>query len=66
LRWPDAKNQHHEAVMLQGTDEAVVSNTVFPELAQCAFESLADLARVVEFGDALVKELRNPASNRFI
>jgi len=52
--------------MLQGTDEAVVSNTVFPELAQCAFESLADLARVVEFGDALVKELRNPASNRFI
>jgi hypothetical protein len=52
--------------MLQGTNEAVVADPVFPELAEYAFESLADLARVVEFGDALVKELRDTTSDRFI
>jgi len=52
--------------MFQGADEAIVSDPVFPELAECAFESLADLARVVEFGDALVKELRDTTSDRFI
>jgi hypothetical protein len=62
----DAQNQHHQPIMFERTDETIVSDTIFPELAERAFESLADFARVVEFGDALVKELRDTTSNRFI
>jgi hypothetical protein len=62
----DAQNEYYEPIMLERTDEAVVTDTVFPELAQRAFEYLPNLARVVEFGDPLVKELRDTTSDRFV
>ena len=37
-------------------DQAVVANSIFPELAERPFESFADGAGIIEVGDTLVQE----------
>jgi hypothetical protein len=63
---PYAQNEYYEPIMLERTDEAVVTDTVLPELAQRTLESFADLLWVIEFPDPLVEKFENAASDRFI
>jgi hypothetical protein len=62
----NAENQYHEAVVFQGANEAVVSDAVFPELAQPASEPCSDLSRIVKALEALVKKLQNPIRSGLI
>ncbi len=52
--------------MLDGTDDAVVSHAVFPELAQCSLQPFADLMWIIQLGNSFVEKLRNAAGNRLI
>ena len=62
----DAQNEYHQSIMLQRTDEAIVSDTVFPELAQCRSQAFADLTRVIELGNSFVQKLRDPAGDGLV
>jgi hypothetical protein len=55
----DAENEHHEAVVLQRTDQTVISDAVFPEFAESALKSCPDFPGIVEPADALVEEFQN-------
>ena len=61
---PYAQNEYYEPIMLKRTDEAVVTDTVFPELTQGTVQPLADLARIVEFFDAFIEEIEDATSDR--
>ena len=52
----DAQNEYYKPIVFEGTDKPVVSDTVFPELAQGALEPLADLLWVIESPDSLVEK----------
>jgi nucleosome binding factor SPN SPT16 subunit len=46
----------NEPVVFQRTNQAVVANSIFPELAERPFEFFADGAWVIQVGDTLVQE----------
>jgi hypothetical protein len=39
----DAENEHYEPSVFDGTDDAIVSHAIFPELTQCSLQPFADL-----------------------
>jgi hypothetical protein len=43
----DAEDQHDEPFVFKRADKAVVSDLVFPELAQGALKTLTDFSRIV-------------------
>jgi hypothetical protein len=56
----DAESQNEEPVVLDLADEAVISHSVFPELSEFGtLQSLADAARIVQWGDAFVEKLQD-------
>ena len=46
----------NEPVVFQRTNQAVIANSIFPELAKRPFESFADGAGIVQLRDSLVQE----------
>jgi hypothetical protein len=44
----DAEDQYYESGVLDGADDAIVSNAVFPVGTQCALKLFADLLRTLE------------------
>ncbi len=62
----DAEDENNKAVVLERTNEAVVSDPVFPELTQSALQSFPDSPRIVEFSDTLAEKLQNSAGDGFI
>ena len=56
----DAKNQSEQLFVFDLVDEPVIANAVFPKLAELrTVQGLSDAARVVQWGDAFVKELQD-------
>lgn len=53
---PDADNDDYHAVVLERADQTVIPDAVFPELAQCPLQALADPPRIVERFYPLVQE----------
>jgi len=62
----DAENQNYKAVVLKRADDAVVSNAIFPELAQSALKPFADSAGIVKPRDSLVQKSGDASSNGFV
>jgi hypothetical protein len=62
----DAENKHNQTIIFQRTDEAVISDAVFPELAESPLQSFSDFSRVVEWGDPLVEKFENAVRYGFI
>jgi hypothetical protein len=62
----DAENEYHQPIMLQGTDEAIVSDAVLPETAQRALKPFPNLSRVIELGNSFVEKLRNAAGDGLV
>jgi hypothetical protein len=59
----DAENKDYKFVVLKRADDAIVSHTVFPELAEGALQAFSDSAGIVEFGDSIVKKFRDTSSD---
>jgi hypothetical protein len=54
------ENQYHQPVVLDLADEAVVPNTVFPELPHTrALQGFPNAARIVELRYPVMKELQD-------
>jgi hypothetical protein len=62
----DANDDDDQPVVLEGTDQAVVSDTVLPELPQGATKALADSRGIIECRYSLVKELEDAIRYRFV
>jgi hypothetical protein len=63
---PDAEDKYHEPIVIDRADKAVISNAVFPEIAEGAPKSFTDFVRIIESRDSFVKELRDTPSDRSI
>ena len=48
----DAEDEYDELVVLRRADNAVVANTVPPELAESTLQAFANLARIVQLFDS--------------
>lgn len=48
----DFKYEDNEYVLLEGTKNAVIANTILPKMVELSLESLADSARIVQVGHA--------------
>src|ERR1700690_3821259 len=62
----DAEDQHYRAVVLQRANEAVVSDPVFPKLAECALELSSNGSRIIQFFDGLVEKSKNSAGDGLV
>ena len=57
---PDTQYEDEYLLVLDGADEPVVADAILPELAALAtVQSLANAARVVQAGNALVEKLQD-------
>jgi hypothetical protein len=48
---PDADNPNHQPLVLEGADDSIISNAVFPEITQRPLQSFADFPGIVQFLD---------------
>jgi hypothetical protein len=56
----DAKNENDEPVVFDLADEPKITDAVFPKLAEFgAVQGLTDASRIVQWGDAFVKEFQD-------
>jgi hypothetical protein len=62
----DPEDKHDEPVLLKRADDAIVSDTVFPELPESTLETLADFSGVIESGNSFVQEFRDASGDRFV
>lgn len=54
-----AKNEDDDVLVLNFTNDAVISQAISPEFAEiCSLEGMAKATRVFEFGDAISHERR--------
>jgi hypothetical protein len=60
------ENQHYESIIFQRANQAVISDAVFPELAQGTLKSLADLTGIVELFHSLAEKIQDPTGHRFV
>ncbi len=58
---PDADNDDYHEVVPERADQTVIPDPVFPELAQCSLQALADLPRIIERSYSLVQEAEDSA-----
>jgi hypothetical protein len=60
LAVPDAEDEHQKTVVFDLADEAKGADAVSPELAEArALQGLANVAGIVQPGDALLQEFHN-------
>lgn len=57
----NAHNQHHQGVVLQLTDDAVIPHAVAPQFSQTAFQWFAELARVIERRHSVSEIVADPS-----
>lgn len=57
---PEAHHQHHELLVLNPAQDAVVLNTTAPELTEIPFETLAELPGILTTRHACIEERKDP------
>jgi len=57
---PEAHDQHHKLLVFNPAQEAVVLDTIAPELAEISFEALAELSRIITTRHAGIEERKDP------
>jgi hypothetical protein len=57
----DFEYEDNEYILLEGTENSVIANAIFPKVMELSFKPLTNCARVVEFGHAYQQELKNSA-----
>jgi len=62
----DTENQDYEPVVFERANDAVISDAIFPEFAQSAVQSLANLTGIVELLHSRAKKIEDPAVDRFV
>src|SRR5271169_860640 len=62
----DAENEHYQSILFECANDAVVADTVPPELTESPLQSFANLAGVFEFSDSLVEKPGNTSRDGFI
>ena len=60
-------NKYTQNIILDGADNSVITDTIFPKLAQLrASEGFANTAWVVQFGYTLTQKIRNAFRNLLV
>jgi hypothetical protein len=57
---PEAYHQHHEFLVLNPAQEAVVLDTIAPELTEIPFETLAEQPGIITTRHAGIEERKDP------
>src|SRR5258708_77619 len=63
---PNADDPNHQLVVLQGADDSIISNAVFPEITQRTLQPLADFPGIVQFLDPAPKKFEDSVGDGFV
>src|ERR1700676_4929078 len=63
---PNADDPNHQLIVLQGADDSIISNAVFPEIAQRAVQPRADFPRIVHLLDPAPQKFKDSVGYWFV